>query len=693
LERAILHQAPAAVGAKAPIPAAMEGVIAGCLEKDPSRRRQRILNALTELKLVAYTLASAALVRTRGPAPRHALRGPVQRPVEARFAQAAGRPDYVLLAPAARFHLPQRLLSIGLVLVAVTTGLAAGAFLLSRRPAAQPMRFIVAPPENTSYPGAPSVSPDGRFLTFSALGPTGGRMLWLRPLDADSANPIPGTEGAFEPFWSADSQSIGFFADQSMKKVKIPKGPVQTLCKTNAATGGGSWNRQGAILFAPGIAGKLYRVSAEGGTPQSESTLGDGEHAHLWPQFLPDGSHFIVFVLTDIEATSGIYAGELGSPKLIRIVSSATSAVFAPDKGDSKDGYLIFLRERALVAQRFNSAKLSTQGDPVELAQNLNGLLSMSLAPVSVSTNGVLVYQSLGDASRQLLWLDRAGKQLAAVDTPGDWGPPRISPDGSRAIAPRVAAGQSKASLWLVDGAGNTTMFDTEPTHEGSPVWSPDGARVAFFANREGNFDLFEKGIAPGAKTEPLLSSPLPKYPTDWSHDGRHLLFGEISSGTRSDIWTYSFAERRASPILATVYAESSGAISPDGKWLAYQSDETGNNEVYVQPFDPTTSSTQPRWLVSVDGGSLPRWRGDGGEIFYMAPTGAMMAVAAHPAGSEFLYDKPQLLFQTRTLPKNPWNLFDVSSDGQKFLVNVPLEWSSTAPIKVVVNWNDKLRN
>jgi Tol biopolymer transport system component len=260
-------------------------------------------------------------------------------------------------------------------------------------------------------------------------------------------------------------------------------------------------------------------------------------------------------------------------------------------------------------------------------------------------------------------------------------------------VAPRVAAGQSKADLWFVDSGGGTTPFDTAPTHEGSPVWSPDGSRIAFFADRDGNFDLFEKSTTPGAKTELLLTSAVPKYPTDWTHDGRHLLFGAITPGTRSDIWAYSFAERRATPILTTVYAEAYGSVSPDGKWLAYQSDETGNNEIYVQPFDPSTSSTQRRWLVSSGGGSLPRWRGDGREIFYMTPSGALMSAATNPSGAEFASERPAVLFQTRTLPKNPWNLYDATADGQKFIVNIPLEWSSSAPIKVMVNWNDKLRN
>lgn len=692
LDRAILEEAPAALMAKAAIPAAMEGVIASCLEKDPGRRRQRVLNAVTELKLSARSLPAAEVLRARRIRPLFLPSEAAPPVVPARAAHAAARPDYVVVAPP-RDGSGRRLTILALALLFVGTGLAAGVFLLSRRPAPRPIHFTVPPPENTSYPGAPSVSPDGRLLTFSALGPNGARMLWLRPLDADTAGPIPGTEGAFEPFWSPDSQSIGFFANRALKKVKIPDGPVQTLCNAGMAAGGGSWNRDGVILFAPGIAGALFRVPSGGGAPQPVSKLAESERAHLWPQFLPDGAHFIYFALTNLDATTGVYAGALDGSTVQRIIGSQTNAVYSEGDSDARNGYLIFLRDRALSAQRFNTARLALEGNPSDLAQNVNGVMSMSLTPVSVSNNSVLVYQSLGDPTRQLLWMDRSGKQLAAVDKPGEWAPPRISPDGRRAVAPWIPPGQNKANLWLLDEAGVSSRFTDAPVHQGSPVWSPDGSRVVFFENRNNQYDLVAKGSEPGARTETLYSNSLPKYPTDWSRSGRYILFGVVSPGTRADIWTFSMTDRRATPILTTVYAEAYGSISPDEKWLAYQTDESGAPEVYVQPFDPATSITQRRWQISSSGGSLPRWRADGEELFYMAPDGGLMAVPTSSDGNDFQCGKPQMLFQTRPLPKAPWNVYDVSPDGQRFLVNVPLEWSISAPIRVVVNWNDKLKS
>jgi Tol biopolymer transport system component len=667
LDRAILESAPAALLARDSIPAAMEGVIAGCLEKDRSRRRQRIQNAVTELKLAARTLPAISELKTL-----HLKRA------ASRSAPPARR----------RFGVWRGLLAAAMILVAAAGGVLAARLFLGRQEPAFPIRFTVAPPSNASYPSAPSVSPDGHYLTFSAVASSGARTLWLRPLDSENAEPIAGTEGGAEPFWSPDGQWIAFFADQSLKKIPIPSGAPKTICKTEATSGGGSWNRDGTILFAPGISGGLFRVSANGGTPQAVEKLdaGRSELAHLWPQFLPDGNHFLFFALTNIQSSTGVYAAALDGSKPQRILVSPTNAVYAPGEGK---GRLLFLRDDTLVAQRFDPAKLSLEGEATDVAQQVSGALSLSLTPVSVSDNGVLVYQSLGDATRQLLWMDRSGKQVAEVRPGGDWGPVRISPDGKRAVAGRRAPGQTQADLWIIDGAGSADQLTATPTHEGAPVWSPDGSRIAYFANPGGSFDLFVKPANPAGRADLLFSSPFLKYPTDWTRDGRYILFGTASptSDTKSDIWAYSIAEKRAKPILQTVYAEAYGAVSPDGKWLAYESDESETNQIYVQPFNPGSAETQRRWQVSSAGGALPRWRGDGRELFYMAKDGALMAVATQVGGAEFHADQPHVLFQTRPLPNMPYNQFDAAPDGQRFLVNLPMEWSSSAPIKVSMNW------
>jgi Tol biopolymer transport system component len=704
LNDAILEQPPAGLAAKSAIHAAMEGVIAGCIEKDPSCRRQRVQNAVIELKLAGRSLQRMPDVRKQqaqrpvrtGAAPARDPRGqPPPEPAGDR--RVPRRPVYLIPEPPVPVDVfRRRFWAMGAALVAVAVFSVAAVLYFHQRPAVPVLRFAVSPPEHTSYPGTPSVSPDGRFLTFSALGPEGKRMLWLRPLDALHATVIQGTEGGFAPFWSPDSNYIAFFADRSLKKVRTSGGSPEIVCAAEAMPGGGTWNRSGVILFAPSLADGLYRVSENGGKPQLVLKLDSSKYelSYLWPQFLPDDKHFVFFVETGLSNTTGVYAGTLDPPEYHRLFSSETNAVYsAGAAGDSsKSGYLLFIRDRRLMELSFGVSNLAVGAVPFTLVDvDIGAVRSMALAPISVSGNGILVYQSVGKPTHQMVWLDRSGKQVGQVAEPGDYGPPRMSPDGSRAAVAKIGPDGVNADLWILDAAGNTTQFTSTPQHEGSPVWSPDGSKIAFFSNAEGVFDIDVKPVNGEGRAEPLYKSPLPKYPTDWSRDGRYILFGVISPGTREDVWAVSTADRKAAPILDTIYGESSAALSPDGKWLAFQSDQSGRSEVYVQPFEGATAGTKRRWQISSGGGGLPRWRGDGAEMFYVTSGGRMMAVALHPMGGEFQFDQPHMLFQTRPIP-GTWNFYDVSPDGQRFLLNLPLEWSSAAPITVVTNWTEKLK-
>ena len=695
LDTAILESAPPPLAAKTPVEAAFARVIAGCMEKAPAHRRQRVQNAVIELKLAGRAVARTLPRRS----PPRAIPGAAPRTatLSGKTAKAAN-PDYWAPygSPPGAFR--RRLPVLILTAIAVTATAVAAALYL-QKPAQRALKFAVNPPEHTSYPGTPAVSPDGHFLTFSAVGPEGHRMLWLRSLDEMHARLIPGTEGGFAPFWSPDSGHIGFFADRSLKEVHLLSdiGQVKptVICDVDEEPGGGAWNKDGVIVFAPRMSGALYRVAASGGKPQQLLKLDalKSEHAQLWPQFLPDGKHFIFFLLTGMEDTTGVYAGSLESQETRRVLVSQTNAVYSPGAGESSSsGYLLFVKDRDLVAQPFSASKLATTGDAVVFPDEIGAVQSLSLAPISVSRNAVLVYQTIAKPTRQLVWLDRNGHSAGVTSEPGAWGPPKISPDGTRVAVGRMSSDGANAELWILDAAGNISIFQSEPhVSSGSPVWSPDGSKVAFWSNPAGVYDLYMKSVASTRAPELLLKSPMAKYPTDWSRDGKFLIFGELTPGTRSDVMALDLANRRDTPVVNTVYSEGYGTLSPDGRWIAYQSDESGPNEIYVQRFD-NAAGTKRRWKVSADGGGMPRWRGDGAELFYLTVSGGVYAAAIHAQGDEFQSDPPKLLFNTRPLPKT-WNLYDVSPDGQRFIVNLPLEWSNSSVITVSINWTEKLKS
>ena len=567
---------------------------------------------------------------------------------------------------------------------------------LRPRPNAPVVSFRVASPENTSQPGPPSISPDGRLLALPATGPDGRRMLWLRALDDLRTTPIPGSEGANAPFWSPDSKYIGFFANQALKKVPSAGGPVSTICPAESIGGGGAWNSDGTILFAPGITGGLYRVPANGGTPLPLLQLNGTklERAFLWPQFVAGNKHFIFFVSTDDAETTGVYVGSIASLGFYRLLfASETNAVFSGmgESGSRQNGYLLFVRGRTPMAQAFRAASLALEGEPISIGDNIGSLRSLLLAPISVSNNGILVYQTVGDATRQMVWMNRSGKPTATVKETGDWGPPRISPDGTRAAAARLAP-DGHADLWMLEADGSVlpsgarlrSMKDRRSGRRMARGWHSS------YRAKRGNFDLYTKCVH-GAKRNCCTRSDDPKYPTDWSHDGRYILFTAVSKAGQADVWAFSTTDHRAGPILDTIYTEGYASLSPDGKWLAYQSDESGSSEVYVQAFDGISAGIKRRWQVSAGGGGIPRWRGDGKELFYVTYSGRMMAVAVKASGDQLAFDPPQTLFQTSPLPKT-WNQYDVSPDGQRFLMNLALEMSNSPAITVLTNWTEKLK-
>ncbi len=735
LDRSILEDQTPTLTLRSPVYDGMARVIDGCMQKSRTARRQRVQNAVIELRFAAKT-ANARLGGARpvarsaapvevDPLPE-ALKAQISETIKAHRAGPVSKPRPVEPPRSEEFfpkpgervlryrmHPPgwralvrrgmgsyrgRLWLFIGACL-ALVGGAALGAALYFRPRVSAPMlRFAVAP-DHTTFPGSPSVSPDGRLLVFSAQGPEGQRMLWLRPLDALGHTPIAGTEGATNPFWSPDSRSLAYFAGRSLKMVRIQDGLTETICKIEGPNGGGTWNPDGTILFSRDTEG-LYRVQAKansGATPVLKVNAGKGENGYLWPEFLPDGNHFVFFIETESTETTGVYTGAVGSAAYRLIFPSETNARYAARNQSeaAKSGFLLFIANRKLMGQGFNPGKQATVGEPTALAEDLGAVNSMSLAPISVSQTGTLVYQSAGKPMRQLVWTDRAGTPTAQVREPGEWGPPRISPEGRRAAVAKLGDDGKNADLWMVENDGSVKLFSHVPgASQGCPVWSPDGSKIAEWmtGKDQGEYDIYVQPAEGGGRQDPMFRGSFPKQPTDWSRDGRFILFNAIRAGTRNDVWAVSTGDRHAGPLLETVNAEEYAALSPDGKWMAYDSDESGRHEVYVTAFDGIRPESERKWKVSTTGGGLPRWRGDGKELFFLTPSGRLMSAAVHPEKSDFAFDAPVILFQTHPI-RRVWNLYDVTRDGQRFLVNAPFELAASSDIMVVTNWTEKLRD
>jgi len=552
------------------------------------------------------------------------------------------------------------------------------------RPEAKELRIVklsVLPPEKAAFFGPPAVSPDGRHVTFAA---TAGEktQLWVRDLDSLAARPLPGTEGALNPFWSPDNRFIAFFAGGKLKKVEVVGGPAQTLCDASAGRGG-AWSRTGVIVFTPGILDSLYRVPAAGGnaTPLIALDQSLGEDSLRCPWFLPDGHHFLYTARNSDVEKSAIYAGDLGSKEKRRILNANSNAVYAPP------GFVVFLRERTLMAQPFDAGSAQTTGDPFPIVEKID-FISAYGGFFSVSQNGVLAYLSSSAGSNvQLNWFDRGGKPLSAVGAPGNLFSTSISPDGSTVAVARSDPQMSTGDIWLHDlTRGATSRFTFGPKTSGYPVWSPDGSRIVFGSTRDGTFRLYVKPTG-GAGKEELLSN-LHGVPSDWSRDGRFIVFNQF--GTKGyDIWVLPISGDRPLvpgkpfPFLQTEFSESGAKLSPDSKWVAYTSNESGQNEVYVQTFPSPGGKSQ----ISTGGGNRPVWRRDGRELFYIAADGKLMAVEVK-LGSKLEAGAPKPLFDTR-LGNGP---FDISPDGRRFLLANPSEDAGRTPMTVVVNWTGEVK-
>jgi serine/threonine protein kinase len=565
-------------------------------------------------------------------------------------------------------------------------------FRRSTTEAPEASRFIIPLPDKARTTGPPVISPDGRRLVFRLNTDDRKELLWLRPLNSLDAQPITGTEGASQPFWSPDSRSIGFFSVGKLKRVDVSGGPPQTLCDVPSNNLGGTWSRDGVIVFGQGLADGLYRVAAAGGSAIriTEVDASRDEVGHSWPYFLPDGRHFLYLARNTQPENSAIYVGSLDSKETKRLQQAHSSMAFAPP------GYLLFVREETLMAQRFDPARLELTGELLPVAEQTTRNPVNGRAFFSVSENGVLAVRTGDLVLNQLTWFDRTGKQLATITPPGNYNAPALSLDDKRVAVSRVDFQTTTASdIWIIDpDRGTETRFTFDSASDRMPAWSPDATSIAFASTQEGSTKLYQKASSGLGAEQTLFTSEESKASPDWSRDGKFILYGQLNSGTVWDLFVLPLSgDRKPQPFVQTRFVEIHGRFSPDGRWVAYSSNETGQFQVYVQNF-PSSGS---KWPISIDGGSQPRWRGDGHELYYFTPDRKLMAVEVNGESTTFKVGPPRLLFELRIggagidlgFPGSGY--YTVTQDGKRFLAASGSEVPERQQISVMLNWTTNL--
>jgi eukaryotic-like serine/threonine-protein kinase len=668
---AILKEEPPDLGElNIQVPPALTMLVRRCLAKKPEQRFQAVsdlgfaLESLSALTSLSTSLSNESAGKSG----------------TARSAAAATTPRSV-------WHKRGRWLLLSTALALSTLAL-----LYAKHSAPQPERLLLAitPPAKTTDAADPLISPDGRQLAFTAAL-EGKLLLWVRGLSTGTAQALPGTEGAAFPFWSADSQSLGFFASGKLKKVGLAGGPPVILCEAPEGRGG-TWNRDNIILFTPNFNGGVYRVSAAGGTPTVVTTIDSSQEgfSHRWPSFLPDGRHFLYLNVGPQREQAGVWMATLDGQKLKRVVVTEENAIYAMSLAGKAAGksYLLFLRERILLAQPFDVARMETTDEPLQLADQVE-YSRKSKGYFSASETGVLVYATSSErVGQQLAWFDRAGKELSALGPAGSYNSLRLSPDEKRVIVSGVNAGGRHEDLWRLDlSQGAYTRLTLAPLDEYFPLWSADGSRIVWASNQDGPHNLYQKAASGAGQEEPLFKSPNEVAPEDWSRDGHFLLYRELALPTKYDLWVLPFAPARAPfPYVQTFSNERNARFSPDSKWIAYVSDETGHQEVYVQAFP----SAKDKWQVSSNGGDYPTWRRDGRELFYLSADQKLMAVEVR-RGASFEVGVAKVLFDLRKVNAE-YDTYDVTRDGQRFLFVTSLEQAFATPFTVVLNWAADLR-
>lgn len=649
---AIVDREPPAITALQPLtPPALEHVIRRCMEKDPEDRWQSAHDIRTQLEWIAEAGSQAGIA-----AP-------------------------LLLRRKNRERLAWTLHPLtALVAAALTWGI-----IQMRQEAPQMIHTAIPPPPKTSFQfihGAMAISPDNTRIAYVAQAENGKRMLWIRPLHGAAAQPLAGTEEAMHPFWSPDGAHLGFFAGGKLRRIAAAGGPPQTLCEAPDGRGG-SWNRDGVILFSPSIRDGIYRVPAVGGMPTAVTKLDESkETSHRFPSFLPDGGHFLYLhqYAGAADEKNGLVVASLdGKVRRDVVRTLGNGAYVAP-------GYLIFWRDGSLVAQRFDVEKLALAGDPVPIAENVE-YTGKYEAIFSVNAAGTLAFhQGFGAGLSRLVWADRSGKELGMVGAPADYHHPTVSHDGTKVAVSVTDPANRRSDIWIHDlRRGTTSRLTVDPADERSPVWSPDDKVIAYTSNRSGAGDIFTRRSSGVGGEETLYVNSEWTIPMHWSLAAGALLLQENRPGTGWDIWLYPLADKKPRILLQTQFNEVAPEISPNGKWLLYQSNDSNRPQIYVQDL----TGDGGKWPISPGRGVSPRWSSSGSEIFYWDENDQLVAVPVE-SSPEFRAGVPQPLFK-EALKTAPGMQYDVAPDGKRFLLNVPNEQTEAVPITIVQNWTRML--
>ena len=652
----ILEVDPAPISSLQPMtPPALDRLVKKCLAKEPEKRWQAASDVCDELKWIAE----------QGQEPHAAM------PVSGGIAKRGVRERLGWLVAA--------------VAILVAVALAAAVFYF-RRPSAEvkAVRFSVKPPEKENLPAIAngpnlfSVSPDGSKLAFVAIDATGHSQLWLRDFGSPTAQPLPETDNAWAPFWSPDSRFIAFTAGASLKKVPAAGGPAETIT-ASPGNGLGTWNRDGVILFSTGPGSPILRVPSAGGSPTPVTSIDASQQAisHAWPYFLPDGKHFLYTIITSNPEDRGICVGSLDSKETKLILKATSFGTYSPP------GYLLFNRAGTLLAQRFDADRLELNGEAIPIAEGLQSSGANGKGAVDVSANGVLAYRLVPAAAQnKLVWVDRKGTEQPLAAPPHAYRNPRLSPDGQRVA---VTIDELGTQEWLLDTRrGTLTRLTFEGTYNGALAWTPDGKRIAFGSDRAGPRNLFWQLADGSGGVERLATNEHTQVASSWSPDGQTLAFEQSNPGTGYDLLVYRLGDRKVETFLQTRFNEIAPQFSPDGRWLVYVSDESGRNEVYVQPYPGPGG----KWQISTEGGTEPVWARNG-ELFYRNGD-KMMAVATNTKGN-FTADTPKLLFEGHYATYNTMPAYDVTPDGQRFLLAKTAE-QGPQEISVVLNWTEELK-